>query len=710
MPADNLHSYRFATDAQWNACLFAQADRDPGRTSEGIAPFAPYERQARLFESRGAQAPVVTHAGEILWIDNDRLMHRLSRCNDDDETNPVPNAIGYATRIVSILSGLWVIRGKHSIQLFEDSTLTHLLNVSVEGRVVDIASDGRNSIFALVERHHQCKAMRLDAAGHVIETIEFTGISDVEAFVYLRRSQRFVLLANGGQPRLLWFSKEGGAAVSSRVVAAMRPCFEAHLLGSDGTERLFLHGKDDGHFGGREYIVTFDADGNWLGDIPIDPLDVTVTGITADRDALFVTGKRGLLRFDVAKVVPEGAGNVRTTVITPVLFSPDREDKRRWLRVEAMAKLPEGSSLEIAYASTDEDTERKRLHDLETDESIPASHRVEQLLSEPDLWKETTTFYGAGNEPQEPKKFAAKLFDITDRYIWVSVSLNAAPGSTLPRLTKLDVLYPGRTLMENLPAIYQSEETKQGSFLRALVGVFESTTQDLDERISSMGSQVNPSTAPEPWLDFIARWLGVPWDDELPLNLKKAIINSAPELSKARGTRAGLEALLESLLPGKRFRVTDNTADLGFAVVGGSSCDGSTLPAMLGGRTRWHLELDAGVKLDRLRLPCPGQLDDGVWQLTGKVRIDIAATAVERRALEPWLPSLINEMVPITARVELRWVTAQSLRTNRLDGTMTIESRPMPHLGTDAITSLARLPRRGARLSRVGPVVGTRLR
>src|ERR1700738_1458628 len=61
MVADNLHSFRFATDAQWNACLFAQADRDPARTSEGIGPFAPYARPAQLYESHGAHAPVVTH-------------------------------------------------------------------------------------------------------------------------------------------------------------------------------------------------------------------------------------------------------------------------------------------------------------------------------------------------------------------------------------------------------------------------------------------------------------------------------------------------------------------------------------------------------------------------------------------------------------------------------------------------------------------------
>jgi hypothetical protein len=186
MVADNLHSYSFATEAQWNACLFAQSDRDPSRTSEGIGPFMPYARPARLYESKGGHAPVVTRGGEILWIDDDRLMHRLTPCNDDDETNAVPNAIAYATRIVSNADGLWVITNStHSIQLFEESTLTRLLTVSVaEGRLVDIASDSRNSIFALVESNHHWKEMRFDAAGHVIGTIEFTGISDANAFGY----------------------------------------------------------------------------------------------------------------------------------------------------------------------------------------------------------------------------------------------------------------------------------------------------------------------------------------------------------------------------------------------------------------------------------------------------------------------------------------------------------------------------------------------
>jgi phage tail-like protein len=403
---------------------------------------------------------------------------------------------------------------------------------------------------------------------------------------------------------------------------------------------------------------------------------------------------------------------VRCTLITPLLFSPDREDRRRWLRIEAKARVPEGTTLEIAYASADTNDDIKRLNDILNDTKLSQSYRVEKLLGETDLWQPPTIFAGSGAETQAPKTFPAKLFDEHDRYVLVSVSLTAASGAPLPALYELDVLYPGRTLMENLPAIYQVEETKPDSFLRALVGVLETTTQDIDDRIGALGSLINPQTAPAAWLDFIARWIGVPWDDALTLKQKRAVITNAPAIAKARGTRAGLEALLEALIPGtpRRFRVKDATADFGFAVVGGDSCAGSTLPALLGGFTRWHPLLNSNAKLGWLRLPCANQLEDGVWQLAGRVRVEVAATRAERKAWEPWLPALLAEMVPLTARLELRWVTARALRTNRLDGTLTLESSPEPHLGTDAITGLARLPEAPIRLSACGEVTGTRLR
>ena len=658
-----MSAYRFSTAAQFDACLFDRADRSRGT---GLRPFAPFERIA---SSAGADPP----------------------------------SIAGAKRTVSTPRGLWVAR-ESTVELYEEETLARLLRIELPGdRIIDIAGNGRDGIFVLVERDHEIEAVPIDCAGHLGKRIAFDCVAHATAFVYLRRAGRFVILA---EQRLSWFRASGGAAILVLAVPGLRPCFTAHALGSDGERRVFLAGADDPSFGGGAAVLIFDADGNRVGQVPLDPRDAPVTGIAATRKALFVTGARGLLRFAPAETIPDGAGEVSTTLVTPMLHSPDREDARRWLRIEATGNVPEGSTLEIAYAATDDTKLRDLLNGIANDASLTPSQRIRKLRGESDVWRTPIVVHGAGTS------FAAPLFDVRERYLWVAVTLTAAPGSRLPELAKLEVLYPGRTLMEHLPSIYQRAEEQPGNFLRALVGVLETTTQNLDGRIASMAANVHPSTAPGPWLDFLARWLGVPWDDALTPEQKKAIVLRAPDLAHGRGTRAGLEALLESLMPGtpRRFRVTDPTADFGFAFVGGDGCAGSALPAILGGLTRWSAELGSRSFLGYMRLPCANQRDDGAWQLAGKIRIDVAASAEERKAWEPWLLPLIQEMVPVTVRVVLRWVSAHALRGDRLDGSLKLEAPPAPQLGTGAVTGLARLPDGGARLSASGPHIGTRLR
>jgi hypothetical protein len=213
-------------------------------------------------------------------------------------------------------------------------------------------------------------------------------------------------------------------------------------------------------------------------------------------------------------------------------------------------------------------------------------------------------------------------------------------------------------------------------------------------------------------MDFVARWLGVPWDDALMLPQKRAILQRAADLAKGRGTRIGLETLLEALIPEtpRRFRVTDPMADCGFAIVGGELCRGSGLPAILGKSVRQRLKLGANTRLGSAMLPCEVPLDRGVWQSAGRIAIEVAATAAERILWEPWLLRLVTEMVPLSTTVEVHWISAQMLRTNRLDDALTLEASPTAHLGTDAITGLARLPDKRVSISATGPILGGRLR
>ena len=727
MNKTKLHRYQFATDAQWNSCLAAQVDRDASSQDSGFRPFAPYDREPVLYTTAGAEVPALSPGGVILWRDGAGCLQRLSPyCHKPAEVgatsapysyDPAPEqlrspaAIAAANRLVATVADLWAIDPPQTIHRYELETLTNLLSVDVpSAQVIDLAGGSRETVFALVQRAEKNPTLHIlhfDSDGRVLKDVEITGIAGVQKLAFLKRSRQFVVLTSENRPRLCWFHEDGGAPEFSVVVAAVRPCFAAIALSSDGNDRLLLVGVDGRDFGGRTYVVVLDKDGNRLNQIPINESDTPVNGIAGGRNELVVTGPRGLLRFRVAHVIPDSAGDVRSIVVTPLLYSPERSDARGWLRADVSARLPEGATLEVAVASTDDSAVRSRLQAMTSDVRLSESERAKILLNEPGIWRAATVFHGRQFDPEEPDTiYSAPLFSIEQPYLWVSLALSAAPRATLPSISKMAILYPNLGLVDELPAIYRRADQ---SFLRSLVGVVEASTQQLDTRIASMGDLVNPGTAPVAWLDFVARWLGVPWDDALSAEQKSNLVRNASDLARQRGTRAGLATLLQCLMPGspQPFRVTDATADFGFAIVGDDSCPGTALPAMLGGSTRWNTPLNERSVLGYMRLPCAGQSDDPARWSAGKIRIQVAATAEQRKAWEPWFYRLIAEMVPLTATLKLDWVNARALRSDRLDSSLVLESEHVPFLGTDAITGLARLPEGRNRLSPCGG--GTRL-
>lgn len=715
MTGKKLRQYLFKSGPQWRVCLSSLTDDEALHAESVLRPLKPYTGDPICCDSPGARTPVVLRTGEILWSGDDGMLQRGCTGGETSEAFPAPPSIARASRVVSAAAGLWVKNpDRETLEYYDEETLALLITVDLQNaRIIDIAGGDRDTLLVLVERNGELQSIRFSCSGHELDFVSLTGIAPAEAkaFVFLRRSQRFVVFAGGRHPSLTWYAAEGGEPVFSRTIVTLLPCFKAELLGSDSKERIVLAGREESESAHKDFALVLDADGTRFSQVP---LAEKATGITATRQNVIVTDARGLCQYAAAEVVPHTTEEVACRLITPMLQSLDLEDSSPWLRIEAHAALPEGTTLEIGYAASDDPKVCERQKTTAADVRLPTSRRIHQLLGDPDLEWITTTFHGSAREPAESAAaFSAPLFDVSKRYLWVSVRLTASPGAKLPALKQLSVLYPGRSLVEHLPTPYRRAAAEPGDFLRSLVGVLETTTQDLDARIAALGSHIHPETATGEWMDYLARWLSLPWDDALTETQKQSILRNAPDLARGRGTRAGLETLLECLLPGlpRRFRVTDATADVGFAVVGGDQCAGSTLPAMLGGFTRWHAELNTNAVLGYTRLRCANQRDDRAQWLGGRIRVEIAVEANERKAFEPWLLAIVTEMAPLNTRVELRWVSSFALRTDRLDDVLVLEAPLSPHLGTDAVTGLARLPEpRRTRLTSSGPAVGSPLR
>jgi len=150
-----------------------------------------------------------------------------------------------------------------------------------------------------------------------------------------------------------------------------------------------------------------------------------------------VTGPRGLLRYSIASVVPNGTPEVRCSIITPMLYSPDREG-RAPLAAHRRERQSTGRRCTQDFLRLDGRRERAgSAHGHCLDNAVPASLRAQRLLGEPGVWGGPISFYGAKAllvESAAPAPFAAPLFDVHDPYIWVCITLTATAGGFAPAL------------------------------------------------------------------------------------------------------------------------------------------------------------------------------------------------------------------------------------------------------------------------------------
>ena len=436
--------------------------------------------------------------------------------------------------------------------------------------------------------------------------------------------------------------------------------------------------------------------------------------------ALLVTGPRGLLRYSVTTLVPDRAAEIGCTLLTPVLHSPDREDERRWLRIEATANLPDGASLEIRYAATSDAEVRDRLVSDGRRSTATARYRVTKLLREPGLWRAPIVFHGGKPSSDAAPAaaaatFSAPLFDVHEPYVWVCITLRATAGGSLPSLSRARSALSGRQ-PHGEPA---GDLSARGSAAGQLPALARRRA-----RIHDAGARCAHRAR--------SRVTCIPTLRRRPVaRLHRALAGIAVGRRARARNRSGASSLARPTLREAVARARDSKrcsnaccrerrrdsaiidCDCGLRLRDGRR---RRVPrqraagASSAGRTQWSPELGATAVLGRMRLPCAGQTDDGVRQIAGLVRVDIAASGEERRAWEPWLRDAHqrNGATHRPSAVALGEPAGRCV-ARRLVGSFVLSAAPTPHLGSDAVTGVARLPERGSRITSTGADIGTRL-
>lgn len=703
MPRSSATSYDFHSLDQWQACLQDRIVTERKAHSALLSIMQPWQAEPVTFESQVIGQPFYRSKDELLWAAQGGFVAGARSDKNCLGPLPVDDWLVQSKCIVVSDGYLWSWKSDSIIQAHDNESFTLCHSFTLPMRIIDVAAYVDNSVLILGINEERTVIWRLNCQGRCAVQMESLPVRNAIAFAYLSSRREVVILTGGDRPGLHWFELGSHTATQCVPVTRYSNCFTADRIASMGGNEIVLVGADiEEHHG----AVIVDAEGlerqrlSWRQDWG------AAIGLASDAAHLAIATRSGVLEFGKTEHVPTSLPGIDATVLTPVLRASHRSSAAPWLRADIQVHLPAGSQLNLFVLSTNDPETRAQLEAVGRDRSSTIQSRWHTFLAHPDLTSKALAFSGSDGGDDAFVTCAVPLFDVLDEYIWVGIQLIANGGAAVPKVQRLQVYYHCPSLMDYLPAIYQRDATSPGNFLRSLIGVIETSSQALDKQIEDLGTLIAPEHANDQWLDYMASWLGVPWNQNLSTLQKRAVLDRAEELTSLRGTRLGLVALLACVMGAtNRFRIGDETADNGFAVLGGAECRGSELPALIGGEGLDSATLDSQAILSKSYLPLQDQTTDPAASFCGRIRILLAASARERRCWEEWIEPLIAQVMPLGTSLEIHWVGPQFFDHDRLEMETSLTDLRAARLGTDAVTGLAVLASDARLANRIGPVL-----
>jgi phage tail-like protein len=116
---------------------------------------------------------------------------------------------------------------------------------------------------------------------------------------------------------------------------------------------------------------------------------------------------------------------------------------------------------------------------------------------------------------------------------------------------------PKSRYLRFLPALYSRDD-----FMGRFLMLFESFWNPIDNQIGGLENYFDPMLTPPRLLGWLGSWLNVNVNGELPEARKRRLIQRAARFYRQRGTRAGLEAMLELWTDGKATIVEHRSQNL----------------------------------------------------------------------------------------------------------------------------------------------------
>lgn len=299
-----------------------------------------------------------------------------------------------------------------------------------------------------------------------------------------------------------------------------------------GDARKIAEGGEDDRF-----IVELDKDGNPLG--PIGGYRGKTDDLIVDyRDRMHIWNGEArtitVLELQQRTRGWEGTGPPQGLWLSRAFDSAESETV--WHKFTLDADIPDGTMIRVSYVSSDSDRmliegSYWKVDDWIGDEERSIEDKLDGLAP---LWSTPVI------NPADGLFASAK-----GRYLWIKAEWIGSETST-PTVRRMRVYFPRATLLDYLPAVYREEETSR-DFLERYMSLFGTLFDSIDEQIDGMPKHLDPDRVQGKQLRWLASWLGLSCDEHWSDDWVRRLIRAAPELYRYRGTRRGIETLIETL-------------------------------------------------------------------------------------------------------------------------------------------------------------------
>ena len=179
--------------------------------------------------------------------------------------------------------------------------------------------------------------------------------------------------------------------------------------------------------------------------------------------------------------------------------------------------------------------------------------------------------------------YEAPVVAAPGRFLRVTLELGGN-GRATPRIRSLRVERPAHEHLGRLPRSF-SRDPAAGEFLQRYLALADDLLSDLGGRADERAMLLSASGAPAEALGWLAGFLGFALDERWPEAVRRRVIAEAPWLLRFRGTKQGIERLLE-LVVGRPVVVLERwrLRGVGGALV--SAADATAGGAVVGGGLR----------------------------------------------------------------------------------------------------------------------------